>query len=60
MAFRSETKRVLDIVTHSLYTERDIFLRELVSNACDALEKARRGAPHALMHASPRARLRSR
>jgi HSP90 family molecular chaperone len=32
---------VLDIVTHSLYTEREIFLRELVSNACDALEKTR-------------------
>jgi HSP90 family molecular chaperone len=40
-AFRSETKRVLDIVTHSLYTQREIFLRELVSNACDALEKVR-------------------
>jgi HSP90 family molecular chaperone len=39
--FRSETRRVLDIVTNSLYTERDIFLRELVSNSCDALEKAR-------------------
>jgi len=39
--FRSETRRVLDIVTNSLYTERDIFLRELVSNSCDALEKVR-------------------
>ena len=42
--FRSETRRVLDIVTNSLYTERDIFLRELVSNSCDALEKARLAA----------------
>ena len=43
-SFQSETKRVLDIVTHSLYTEREVFLRELVSNACDALEKARLSA----------------
>jgi len=42
--FRSETRRVLDIVTNSLYTERDIFLRELVSNSCDALEKSRLAA----------------
>jgi TNF receptor-associated protein 1 len=39
--FRAETRRVLDIVIHSLYTERDIFVRELVSNAADALEKFR-------------------
>jgi len=32
---------VLDIVTHSLYTDREVFLRELISNASDALEKAR-------------------
>ena len=31
-------------MTHSLYTEREVFLRELVSNACDALEKARLSA----------------
>lgn len=37
--FQAEVKQVLDIVIHSLYTERDIFLRELVSNASDALEK---------------------
>ena len=42
--FKSETRRVLDIVTNSLYTERDIFLRELVSNSCDALEKSRLAA----------------
>jgi len=39
--FQSETRKLLDIVIHSLYTERDIFLRELVSNAADALEKMR-------------------
>jgi molecular chaperone HtpG len=39
--FQAETKKVLDIVINSLYTERDIFVRELVSNAADALEKYR-------------------
>ena len=41
LEFQSETKKLLDIVIHSLYTERDIFLRELISNAADALEKMR-------------------
>ncbi|PID76769.1 MAG: molecular chaperone HtpG [Deltaproteobacteria bacterium] len=39
--FQAETKRLLDIVINSLYTERDVFLRELISNAADALEKFR-------------------
>ncbi|WP_456386826.1 molecular chaperone HtpG [Desulfolithobacter sp.] len=39
--FEAETRKVLDIVINSLYTERDIFVRELVSNAADALEKYR-------------------
>ncbi len=39
--FQAEVKQVLDIVIHSLYTEREIFVRELVSNAADALEKMR-------------------
>lgn len=39
--FKSEVKQLLDIVIHSLYTEKDIFLRELVSNSADALEKFR-------------------
>jgi molecular chaperone HtpG len=39
--FQAETRKVLDIVINSLYTERDIFVRELVSNAADALEKFR-------------------
>ena len=39
LEFQSETKKLLDIVIHSLYTERDIFLRELISNSADALEK---------------------
>lgn len=39
--FQAEVKKVLDIVVNSLYTEREIFLRELISNAADALEKFR-------------------
>jgi TNF receptor-associated protein 1 len=39
--FQAETRKVLDIVINSLYTERDIFLRELISNSADALEKFR-------------------
>ncbi len=39
--FQAEVKQVLDIVVHSLYTDKDIFIRELVSNASDALEKLR-------------------
>ncbi|MFC5051960.1 molecular chaperone HtpG [Rubritalea spongiae] len=39
--FQAEVKQLLDIVIHSLYTDREIFIRELVSNASDALEKVR-------------------
>lgn len=39
--FQAKTRKVLDIVINSLYTERDIFIRELISNSADALEKFR-------------------
>lgn len=39
--FQAEVKQILDIVINSLYTEREIFLRELVSNSVDALERYR-------------------
>ncbi len=39
--FQSETRKLLDIVINSLYTEKDVFVRELISNAADALEKFR-------------------
>ena len=39
--FQAEIQQLLDIVIHSLYTDREIFLRELVSNAADACEKLR-------------------
>ncbi|NCG08795.1 MAG: molecular chaperone HtpG, partial [Verrucomicrobia bacterium] len=39
--FQAEVKQVLDIVVHSLYTDKEIFIRELISNASDASEKLR-------------------
>ena len=39
IAFKAETRQLLDILIHSLYTEQDIFLRELISNASDALTR---------------------
>lgn len=41
MEFQAEVKQLLDIVVHSLYTDKEVFVRELVSNASDALEKLR-------------------
>ncbi|MEX2650599.1 MAG: molecular chaperone HtpG [Alphaproteobacteria bacterium] len=43
-AFRTEVARLLDLVVHSLYSKKEIFLRELVSNASDACDRLRYAA----------------
>src|SRR5947199_88602 len=41
LEFKTELKQLLDLIVHSLYTKKEIFLRELVSNSADAIDKLR-------------------
>lgn len=40
-AFQAQTKKLLDLMIHSIYAHKDVFLRELISNASDAIDKVR-------------------
>ena len=40
-SFQADAAQILKLVTHSIYSDREVFLRELLSNASDALDKAR-------------------
>jgi molecular chaperone HtpG len=46
LTFKTEVQQLLNILANSLYTEREIFLRELLSNASDALHRIIRDAHH--------------
>src|SRR5215470_4624997 len=56
-AFEADVAKLLHLMVHAVYSDKDIFLRELISNAADACERLRYEAiahPHLLDDATPR------
>ncbi|SNR84187.1 MULTISPECIES: molecular chaperone HtpG [unclassified Azospirillum] len=60
LSFQAEVSRLLDMVAHSLYSDKEVFLRELISNASDACDKLRYAAQTdaALMEGDPDFKIR--
>ena len=52
-AFEADVSKLLHMMVHSVYSDRDVFLRELISNAADACEKLRYEAISCLLYTSP-------
>ncbi len=58
-AFEADVAKLLNLIVHSVYSDRDVFIRELISNAADACEKLRYEAiaNPALLEADPALRI---